>query len=48
MVAADKLAVETAERKNAVESYVYSMRSKVNENLSHFVTESVITKLEYY
>jgi len=40
MVAADKLAVETAERKNAVESYVYNMRAKLNEHLSHFVTES--------
>lgn len=40
MAAADKLAVETAERKNAVESYVYNMRAKLNDNLNHFVTES--------
>eukprot|EP01118_Nematostelium_gracile_P012634 TRINITY_DN4644_c0_g2_i2.p1 TRINITY_DN4644_c0_g2~~TRINITY_DN4644_c0_g2_i2.p1 ORF type:complete len:812 (-),score=307.07 TRINITY_DN4644_c0_g2_i2:23-2458(-) len=40
-VAADRLAVETSEQKNAVESYVYDMRSRINEALSSYSTEQV-------
>jgi len=39
MVASDKLATETAEKKNAVESYVYNMRGKLQDSLSSFATE---------
>ena len=39
MVAADKLAFETAEKKNAVESYIYEMRDKLSGVLSEFATE---------
>lgn len=48
MAAADQLAVETADRKNAVESYVYSIRSRIGEDLLEFTTEnerSAISKL---
>jgi len=44
LAAADKLAFETADRKNAVESYIYNMRSKINESLSPFATEDTKTK----
>jgi hypothetical protein len=44
MFAADKLAIETAEQKNAVESYIYDMRSKLNENLSAFANEELRQK----
>jgi heat shock protein 4 len=40
MAASDRLAVETADRKNAVEAYVYDMRNKINETLSAFATEA--------
>jgi heat shock protein 4 len=36
MVASDRLAFETAEKKNAVESYVYEMRDKLSGILSEF------------
>jgi len=39
MVASDRLAIDTAEQKNAVESYVYDMRNKLNESLAAFSTE---------
>jgi heat shock protein 4 len=39
MVASDKLAFETAEKKNAVESYCYDMRNKINDSLHEFSTE---------
>lgn len=48
MEAADKLSQETADRKNAVESYVYAMRGKISDNLSSFATEqekSTLSKL---
>jgi len=45
MVAADRLAVETMEKKNAVESYVYDMKGKMNESLSTFATDSERNKL---
>jgi len=37
--ASDRLVFETAEKKNAVESYVYDMRSKLSESLVGFITE---------
>jgi len=39
MQAQDRLAVETAEAKNAVESYVYGMRSKISEELSPYALD---------
>jgi len=39
MAAADKLAIETADRKNAVETFVYDMRSKISSSLAPFATE---------
>jgi len=39
LVSADKLAIETAEKKNAVESYVYEMRGKLADQLSEFATD---------
>lgn len=42
MIAADKLVIETAEKKNAVESYVYEMRNRLSGNLSAFATDSVL------
>jgi len=38
MLASDRLAIETAEKKNAVESYVYDMRNKITESFSEFST----------
>lgn len=43
MVAADKLAIETAEKKNAVEAYIYDMRNKISGPLSSFATEQTIS-----
>jgi len=40
MAASDRLVFETAEKKNAVESYVYDMRNKINESLATFAVES--------
>jgi len=48
MAAADQLAIETAERKNALESYVYNMRSRLGTDLVEFSTDqerSTLTKL---
>eukprot|EP01114_Cavostelium_apophysatum_P008655 TRINITY_DN2129_c0_g2_i2.p1 TRINITY_DN2129_c0_g2~~TRINITY_DN2129_c0_g2_i2.p1 ORF type:complete len:821 (+),score=298.84 TRINITY_DN2129_c0_g2_i2:123-2585(+) len=48
MISSDRLAVETADRKNAVESYVYNIRGKLHESLSQFTTENdrnVLSKL---
>lgn len=39
MAAADHLAIETADRKNAVESYVYSIRSCIHGDLAEFSTD---------
>ncbi|KAH3732759.1 heat-shock protein 70 [Pelomyxa schiedti] len=36
MAAADKLVIETAEAKNAVESYTYSMRDKISTTLAKY------------
>ncbi len=41
MVASDRLAFETAEKKNAVESYVYEMRDKLSGVLSEFSSATV-------
>ncbi len=41
MVASDRLAIETAEKKNAVESYIYDMRSKLADKFSTFASEKV-------
>jgi len=39
MVASDHLALETAEKKNALEAYVYDMKNKICEELATFCTE---------
>lgn len=39
MAASDLLASETADRKNALESYVYSMRSRLSGDLKDYSTE---------
>jgi len=41
MVSADRLAIETAEQKNAVESYTYDMRNKLNNTLAAYSPENV-------
>ncbi|KAN0023908.1 hypothetical protein ACTFIV_008298 [Dictyostelium citrinum] len=38
MQASDLLAIETAEKKNALESYIYDMRSKLQSSLKEYVT----------
>lgn len=43
MIAADKLSIETAEKKNAVEAYIYDMRNKISGPLSSFATEQTIS-----
>lgn len=40
MFAEDKLTLETAERKNAIEAYVYDMKSKLSESLASYTTEA--------
>jgi len=48
MAASDQLAVETADRKNALESYIYTMRSRITGDLSEYSTEterSTLSKL---
>ena len=40
LIQTDKLVAETAESKNAVESYVYGMRSKLSGPLAEFVVKS--------
>lgn len=37
--ASDRLVFETAEKKNAVESYVYDMRNKLSESLVGYITD---------
>ncbi len=44
MVASDRLAIDTAEQKNAVESYVYEMRNKLDDSLSPYTTAQVLKK----
>jgi len=45
MMAADRLAAETADRKNHVESYVYEMRGKISDSLASFATDAEREKL---
>jgi heat shock protein 4 len=45
MVAADTLAIETAEAKNSLESYIYNTRSKLQDSLVPFSTEEERTPL---
>jgi len=45
MMAADRLAAETADRKNHVESYVYEMRGKISDSLASFATDAERDKL---
>jgi len=45
MAASDRLAVETADRKNQVEAYVYAIRGKLHDQYSQFSTESEKEKL---
>jgi len=45
MIVADQLAIETADRKNAVESYVYNMRSQLTAEFADFSLESEKTTL---
>lgn len=40
MIMQDKLEKERADAKNAVEEYVYEMRSKISESLNNFIAES--------
>ena len=39
MFANDRLVLDTEERKNALESYVYDMRSKLETNLAEFIAD---------
>lgn len=41
MIMQDKLEKERMDAKNAVEEYVYEMRSKISESLSDYITEAV-------
>jgi len=43
MASDDRLSQETAERKNAVETYIYDMRSKISSSLAEYTTEDVVT-----
>lgn len=45
MHASDKLVRDTADRKNALEEYVYDMRSKLDERYAAFVQQSEKTQL---
>jgi heat shock protein 4 len=45
LVAQDKLAVETSDAKNAVETYIYAMRSKIEGELKEYSTEEERAKL---
>jgi len=45
MASDDRLSQETAERKNAVETYIYDMRSKISDSLAPFTTDDVVTQL---
>jgi len=41
MASDDRLALETAEKKNAVETYIYDMRGKISDALASFTTEDI-------
>ena len=41
MIMQDKLEKDRADSKNAVEEYVYEMRSKLSETLREFITDQV-------
>ncbi|EGG20505.1 heat shock protein Hsp70 family protein [Cavenderia fasciculata] len=45
MHAQDVLAAETADRKNALESYIYEMRSRLSSSLAEYATKEESTKL---
>jgi heat shock protein 4 len=45
LVAQDKLAVETSDAKNAVETYIYAMRAKIEGELKEYSTEEERAKL---
>ncbi|KAG8933844.1 adenyl-nucleotide exchange factor sse1 [Tulasnella sp. 419] len=45
LYASDKLVADTEDRKNALEEYVYDMRSKVEDRLAHYVKPDEKTKL---
>ena len=40
MIADDKLAVATAEAKNAVETYIYSLRDKLGHELKEYASDA--------
>ena len=50
MALQDKVQEETAERKNALEAYIYSLRNKLCDRLADYVTttdkENINQKLE--
>ena len=40
MALQDRVQEETSERKNALESYIYSLRNKLADSLASYVTEA--------
>lgn len=40
MALQDRVQEETSERKNALESYIYSLRNKLSDSLATYVTEA--------
>lgn len=46
MAASDKLVAETEERKNALEGYIYEIRSKIDDQYASFASEAEKNKLK--
>jgi heat shock protein 4 len=46
MIMEDKLVADTEEKKNELETYIYEMRNKIDDQYSEFASEDEKTKLK--
>jgi heat shock protein 4 len=46
MIMEDKLVADTEEKKNELETYIYDMRNKIDDQYSEFASEDEKTKLK--
>jgi heat shock protein 4 len=46
MIMEDKLVADTEEKKNELETYIYDMRNKIDDQYSEFASEEEKTKLK--
>lgn len=46
MISEDKLVADTEEKKNELETYIYEMRNKIDDQYSEFASDAEKTKLK--